>query len=168
MRLSAEIRYDAGPESVFRMIVDPAFQEAKCAATGSLEHEVDVSEHADGGATVHSRRTMPTDQIPDVVRSFLGSTVHLAETQRWSAATGDGSRTGSITVEIEGIPVRFTASTALTADAAGTQQPIEGELKASVPFFGGRIESAAEPAVRAAIRVEQRTGTAWLAERTGT
>jgi hypothetical protein len=164
VRLTAEIRYDAGPQQVYRMIVDPTFQEAKCVATGSLEHEVDISEHDDGGATVFSRRTMPTDQIPDVVRAFLGSRVYLNETQRWAAATVDGARTGSIVVEIEGVPVRFTAATALTADGDGTRQPIEGELKASVPLFGGRIENAAAPAVRAAIRVEQRTGTGWLAE----
>ena len=165
MRLTAEIRYEADPRTVFRMIADPAFQEAKCAATGSLEHEIDVRDDADGGTTIFSRRTMPTDQIPDVVRSFVGPTVHLAETQRWERPRPDGTRTGSITVEIEGMPVRFTAATALAADGAGTQQPIEGDLKASVPLFGGRIERAAEPAVRAAIRVEQRTGNAWLAER---
>jgi uncharacterized protein YndB with AHSA1/START domain len=163
VRLSAEIRYDAGPQQVFRMIVDPAFQEAKCAATGSVEHEVDVSPHDDGGATVFSRRTMPTDHIPEVVRAFLGATVKLHETQRWDAETADGARTGSIVVEIEGVPVRFTGSMALTPDGGGTHQPIEGEIKASLPLFGSRIESAAEPAVLAAIRVEQRTGTAWLA-----
>ena len=166
MRLSAEIRYGADPGTVFGMIADPAFQEAKCVATGSLEHEVDVRDDADGGTTIFSRRTMPTDQMPDFVRSFVGATVHLAETQRWAAAAPDGTRAGSITVEIEGVPVRFSASTALTADGGGTHQPIEGELKASVPLFGGRIEKAAEPAVRAAIRVEQRTGDEWLATRT--
>jgi hypothetical protein len=164
VRLSDQIRYEADPRAVFRMIVDPDFQDAKCVATGSLEHEVDVQEHPDGSATVFSRRTLPTDQIPDFVRSFVGSTVRLAETQRWSAETPDGTRTGSIEVQIEGMPVRFTASTALTVAGRGTQQPIEGELKASVPFLGGKIESAAEPAVRAAIRVEARTGASWLAD----
>jgi hypothetical protein len=165
VRLSDQIRYDEAPDKVFAMIVDPAFQEAKCLATGSLEHEVDVSEHEDGGATVISRRTMPTTRLPDIVRSFVGNTLRLHETQRWDPAAADGSRTGSIVVEIEGAPVRFTGSMALAADGSGTQQPIEGEIKASVPLFGGRIEKAAEPAVRGGIQVEQRTGTAWLAAR---
>lgn len=165
MRLSAEIRYDADPPTVFAMIVDPAFQEAKCVASGSVEHEVDVSEHEDGGVTVISRRTMATDLLPDFVRSFVGSTVQLHETQRWQAPSADGTRTGSIEVEIHGAPVRFRGSVALAADGSGTHWPIEGEIKASVPFVGGRIERAAEPAVLAGIRVEQRTGTAWLADR---
>jgi hypothetical protein len=162
--LSAEIRYDAAPDQVFRMIVDPAFQEAKCAASGSLEHEIDVSEHEDGSAVVISRRTMPTDDFPDFVRSFIGATVQLHETQRWASPTPDGSRTGSIEVEIHGAPVRFHGAIALAPDGAGTHWPIEGELKASVPFVGAKIEKAAQPAVLAGIRVEQRTGTSWLAE----
>ncbi|HEY6798400.1 MAG TPA: DUF2505 domain-containing protein [Kineosporiaceae bacterium] len=165
MRLSAEIRYEAGPKRVFGMIVDPAFQAAKCAATGSLEHEVDVTEHADGGATVFTRRTLPTDQVPDAVRVLVGRTVHLAETQCWEPERADGSRSGTIRVEIEGTPLRFTASTALVPVGEGTRQPIDGELRANVPLIGGRIEKAAEPAVRGAIRVEERTGTSWLAER---
>jgi hypothetical protein len=32
-----------------------------------------------------------------------------------------------------------------------------------VPIVGGRIEKAVEPALQAAIRVEQREGRAWLA-----
>jgi hypothetical protein len=45
----------------------------------------------------------------------------------------------------------------------GTRQTIDGDLKASVPLVGGRIEKAIEPAMQAAIRVEQREGRAWLA-----
>ena len=164
MQLRADIRYDADPERVFAMLIDPGFQEAKCVATGAIEHSVAVSEHDDGGATIVSRRSMPTDRVPDFVRSFLGTTLDLTETQVWSAAGEDGSRTGSLTVQIQGAPVKFTASTALAAEGAGTHQPIEGDLKASVPLIGGKIEQSAEPAVSAAIRVEQRTGTSWLAE----
>jgi Protein of unknown function (DUF2505) len=165
VRLSAEIRYPADPSVVFRMMVDPAFQEAKCTATGSVEHEVDVDEHEDGGATIISRRSMPTDQVPDVFRTFLGSAVRLHETQEWQPVAADGTRTGSIVVTIEGIPVRFTGTMVLAADGTGSHEHIDGQLKASVPLIGGRIERAAEPAVLAAIRVEQRTGTAWLAQR---
>lgn len=164
MRFSAEIRFDADPHRVFAMIVDPAFQEAKCAASGSIEHEIDVSEHEDGSAVVINRRTMPTDHLPDFVRSLVGSTIQLHETQRWAAPSADGSRTGSIEVEIHGAPVRFRGSVALAADGAGTHWPIEGEIKASMPLIGGKIEKAAQPAVHAGIGVEQRIGTKWLAE----
>jgi hypothetical protein len=164
VQVSAEIRYDADPARVFEMLSDPAFQEAKCVASGALEHAVEVSLAEDGGATVLCRRKMPTEHVPDFVRSFIGATLTLVETQTWRPAGHDGSRTGAIAVQIEGAPVRFAGSLALVADGGGTLEPIEGELKASVPLLGGQIERAAEPAVMAAIKVEQRTGITWLAD----
>jgi hypothetical protein len=164
MRLSAEIRYDADPRRVFRMIVDRAFQESKCLASESLDHEVDITEAPDGGAVVSTRRTLSADDLPDVVRSFVGPAIHLHETQRWDPPSPDGGRTGSIRVEVRDTPVLFLGSMALTVEGNGTRWPIEGQLKVSIPLLGSRIERAAQPAVLAGIEVEQRTGTAWLAE----
>ena len=79
MRLRAEIRYDADPAAVFAMLTDAAFQERKCAATGALESEVEIERFADGGATIRTRRTMPTDQIPDFARGFVGRTVDVVQ-----------------------------------------------------------------------------------------
>ena len=42
---------------------------------------------------------------------------------------------------------------------------IAGDLKASIPLLGGRVEKAAAPAVVEAIRAEERTGQRWLADR---
>jgi hypothetical protein len=58
--------------------------------------------------------------------------------------------------------VRFTGSLVLGGSAQGTVETIDGDIKASVPLIGGRLERALEPALLAAIRVEQREGTAWL------
>jgi hypothetical protein len=66
-------------------------------------------------------------------------------------------------VEIKGAPVRLAAAMTMHADGGGTRQTIDGDVKASVPLIGGRIEKAVEPALQAAIRVEQREGRAWLA-----
>ena len=162
MRLSAEIRYDADPATVFAMLVDPDFQERKCAATGALDHEVEIEEYGDGGAAIRSDRTMPTDNVPDFVRTFVGQTLTVVQVDDWQPATGDGSRDGTIVVEIKGAPVRLAGSLTLRPDGTGTRQTIDGDLKASVPIVGGRIEKAIEPALQAAIRVEQREGRAWL------
>ena len=42
---------------------------------------------------------------------------------------------------------------------------INGDLKASIPLLGGRVEKAAAPAVVHAIHGEERTGRRWLTER---
>jgi uncharacterized protein YndB with AHSA1/START domain len=163
VRLTAELRYAATPAEVFAMLVDPAFQERKLGATGALGHEVTVEPRADGGAVVRTSRTMPTDQVPDLVRNLVGQTLTVVQTEDWSAAAADGTRTGTVTVDVQGAPVRLTGTLRLAPDGAGTRQSVDADLKAKVPLIGGRIEKAAEPAIRTAIDVEEREGRAWLA-----
>ena len=163
MRLSAEIRYDADPAAVFAMLTDAAFQERKCAATGALESEVGIERFADGGATIRTRRTLPTDQIPDFARSFVGRTVEVVQVDDFAAPDQSGRREGTVVVEIKNTPVRFAGSLVLAPSPRGTLETIDGDIKASVPLIGGRMERALEPALMAAIQVEQREGTAWLA-----
>lgn len=167
MRVTAEIRYaGVGPSAVFEMLSDTAFQERKCEATGAVEYDVNVTGFDDGGATITTRRHLPTDQVPDLVKTFVGSTVLVVQVDDWAPAKADGSRDGTIGVEISGAPVKLTGTQRLTDDGAGgTVQYVDGDLKASVPLIGGKIERAAEPAIRAAIRVEERTGHAWLHDR---
>jgi len=163
MHLSAEINYPgADPATVFTMITDKVFQERKCAATGSLAYEVEVSAFPDGAATVTSHRTLPTDEVPEFVRRFVGGTVRVVERNDWFPARDDGAREGTMSVVITGAPVGLTGSVSLRAFGDGTVYEIDGDLKASVPLIGGKIEKSAEPAIRAAIRVEERTGRAWL------
>lgn len=165
MKLTAQIRYQADPEAVMAMLLDREFQARKCVANGAFEHAVEVSEHRDGSATISTRRTLPTDSVPDFIRTFVGAALRVSQVEEWAPPQPDGSRTGRTTVQIEGAPVRLIASLSLSRNGAGTVESIDGNLKASVPLIGGRVEQAAEPAIRSAIRVEERTGTAWLAER---
>lgn len=165
MRISADVLYDADPATVFAMICDVAFQERKCIANGALEHRVEIEEYEDGGAVVTTHRTLPADGIPDFVKSFVGPTLVITQTDDWAGPGADGVRTGTTVAEIAGAPVRFTAALRLESTTTGARQAVAGELKATVPLIGGKIEKAAEPAIRAAIRAEQRTSTAWLTHR---
>lgn len=164
MRVTAEIHYAASPADVFAMLTDSAFQERKLQRTGALTWTVDVRPQA-GGAVVASERALPTDQVPEAFRSFVGQQITVTQTETWGAAGPDGSRTGTLVVEIGGAPVRMDAELALKPSAGGSVQTVDGDLKARVPLFGGKIERGAEPAVRAAIDAEQRIGTEWLAGR---
>jgi hypothetical protein len=164
VRLTDEIRYDADRASVFAMLTDADFQERKCAATGAVDCEVAIERFPDGGATIRTQRTMPTDQVPDFARAFVGRTVLIVEVDDWQAPEPDGTREGTVVVEIKGAPIRFAGSLALRASSGGTGtlEAIDGDIKASVPLVGGKMERALEPALKAAIRVEEREGRAWL------
>jgi hypothetical protein len=164
MRISAVLRYAVDPSQVYAMLVDPAFGERMCQANHALEHDVQVEEFDDGGATVTVHRVMPTEQVPEFVRSFVGPSVKVTEVREWHPAEPDGGRTGTLVVQIVGAPVRLTAALRLAAEGKGAVQTVDGDLKASIPLIGGKIEKAVEPAILAAIMVEERTATAWLAD----
>lgn len=164
MRVTAEIHYAAGPGDVFTMLTDKAFQDRKLGQTGALSWDATVRAEG-GGAVVTSRRAMPTDKVPDAFRRMTGEQIDIVQTETWGPAGPGGARTGTLVVELGGMPVTMTATISLTPAGDGTVELVDGELKARVPLIGGKIERAAEPAVRAAIDAEERIGQAWLAGR---
>ncbi len=163
MRIDDTIRYDATPDQVAAMLADPAFVDAKCELMGSLQHDAQVQGDAAGEFTVTSTRTLPTDSFPDVARKFVGATIMIKQVDQWQAPAPDGSRQGTVTMKIVGQPVNLHGAWSLGPDGKGTVQTMQGELKASVPLLGGKLERAAEPAIRAALRKEQEAGRAYLA-----
>jgi len=164
MKISETITYAAPPETVYAMVTDRAFQERKCVEAGAQRHEASVSPDGDG-ARVVTKRDLPADDLPDFAKSIVGPKLSVTETYDWGAAAADGSRSGTLTVEVAGAPVAMRGAVRLAATGSGTQITIDGDLKASIPLFGGKVEKAAAPAVIDAIRSEQRTGNAWLSER---
>ncbi len=163
MRITEKIDYPAGPEAVFAMLTSEAFQERKCAEAGALSHDVDITQTA-GGARIVTNRDLPTDGLPDFAKSMVGNRLAITETYVWAAAGGEGSRPGTLTVEVAGAPVALHATVRMAPGGSGTTIVIDGDLKAAIPLFGGKVEKASAPAVIDAILGEQRTGTAWLTE----
>ena len=162
MKISATIDYAASPHEVFAMLADQDFQTRKCVATGARSHTVAIS--AQGGRTVIvSSRDLPTDDFPDFVKSMVGATLAITETQDWGPAGPDGSRQGVLTVDIAGAPIDLAGTLSLVPGGKGSVESVEGDLKARIPLLGGKIEKAAAPAIESAIRVESETGQAWLA-----
>jgi len=151
--------FDGDPLTVFAMLRDPEYVQAKCDATGSLETTAEVSDATDGTVTIVSTRVLPA-QVPDVARKFVGDTISATETQVWSAAAPDGSRTATVEVEFSG-PLGFTGTLSLRPAGQGTEVVTEGKFKASVPFVGGTIESEAAKQTERYLGAEQRVASEW-------
>lgn len=164
MKISETIHYDASPDAVFAMLTDEAFQERKCLDAGALSHDTTITSE-DSGARILTHRELPTAGLPDFAKSIVGGKLSVTETYVWGPAAADTSRAGSLTVEVAGAPVVMRATVGLVPNGAGTRMQIDGDLKASIPLLGGKVEKASAPAVVDAIHSEGRTGHAWLAER---
>lgn len=163
MKISAIIDYTATPHEVFTMLADEEFQNRKCTATGALSHTVSITTQ-DARTIILSTRDLPSDRFPHFVKSMVGDTLNVTETQDWGPAGADGTRHGTLTVDIAGAPVHLHGTLSLAPGGPGCVETIEGDLKARIPFLGGKVEEAAAPAVQSAIRVEGETGSVWLTE----
>jgi uncharacterized protein DUF2505 len=161
MKISHTVEFPAPPHEVFEMLAEPRFQEAKCGATAALEHAVSV-ELSGERTIIKTERILPTRGLPDYAKSMVGETLKVGETQDWGPAAADGSRHGTIDLEIHGAPLTLRGTVRLEPGGAGTVQHIDGDLKAKVPLFGGKIEQAAAPPIEAAIEIEHQTGVKWL------
>lgn len=161
MNISATFDYAATPDEVFAMLADQEFQARKCVATGALSHSVSISAHGDRTVIVSSRK-LPTEGFPDFVKSLVGATLGVTETQDWGPAGADGARQGRLTVDIGGAPIDLVGTLSLARDGQGSVESVNGDLKARIPLIGAKIEQAAAPAIESAIRVEKETGQAWL------
>jgi hypothetical protein len=164
MKISETLDYDATPDAVFDMITDPAFQEQKCVDTSALAHEVSITPTREG-ARVLTRRHLPTEGLPDFARSLVGSRLVITETYEWAGKDAAGARSGTLVVHVEGAPITLHARVSLAPAMASSTLTIVGDLKASVPLVGGRIERAAAPSITYALESEGRTGQRWLAGR---
>ena len=162
MRIHDDVRYAGSPLDVAAMLADPGFSDQVSARMGSTAATVDVRGEPAAAFTVTTVRTLPTDGFPDIARRFVGDSVDVRQVDDWSAPAGDGTRSGSITVEIVGAPLRLTGTMTLTPDGNGTRQSFDGDLRAGVPLIGGKLERAAEPAVHSAIRQQIAVGTTWF------
>jgi hypothetical protein len=161
MKISHIVEFPASPDEVFDMLSEPHFQEAKCGATAAIEHAVSV-ELSGHRTIIKTERVLPTRGLPDYARSMVGDTLKVGETQDWGPAADDGSREGTIDLEIHGAPISLVGTVRLEPGGAGTVQHIDADLKARVPFIGGKIEKAAAPPIEAAIEIEHSTGVKWL------
>jgi Protein of unknown function (DUF2505) len=162
MKISAIIDYAATPDEVFAMLADEDFQNRKCIATGARSHTVSISEQ-DGRTLILSRRELPSDDFPSFVKGMVGETLSVTETQDWGPSGTDGTRQGTLLVDIAGAPISLAGTLTLAPGGEGTVETIEGDLRARIPFLGTKVEQAAAPAIQSAIRVESENGKAWLA-----
>lgn len=138
--LSAHLDFPADTGTAYALVTDPSYVEQVAAATGGQDIAAAVEPTAEGGAVVTSRRTLPAE-IPSYARALVGDTLTVTEVRRYGPAAADGSRTGDFTVTFEGAPIRIDGTLTLAATDNGSACSMQGSVKASVPFIGGRIES---------------------------
>ncbi|MGC5583314.1 DUF2505 domain-containing protein [Ornithinimicrobium sp. W1679] len=168
MRITETVVHPADPRRTFEMLCDRGYQDLRAERSGALDQTVTVEQ--DGEATVvTTRRHLPTGDLPDMVRPFVGPQLLVVETVRWGAADADGEREGAMSLEMPGLPVHFIGGVHLRrGEAEGTtDHVVDGDLEANVPFLGRRIEAAVAPQISDVVRLEEQVAREWLAADAG-
>ncbi len=160
MHLEKVLRYPAAPDDVAALLADPEFVAEVCAASGALEWQVDVTGAPEAAFSVVSSRHLPAEEIPEPARRLLGRNLRVRESDHWAAPAADRSREGSLTLEIPGAPVRARASMVLRSDGPRSAvQVLHGEIHATVPLLGARVErTASGPLLEALDQLEDLAG----------
>jgi uncharacterized protein DUF2505 len=160
MELKMSASYDATPEEVFAIVTDATFREQACEKTKALSYDVKVSESG-GDTVVRVQREMPSDDVPDIARKFVGGTLTVVQTETWHPANADGSRTADVKGEISNTPVTLKGTASITSNGAETVQAIELDVKVAVPLIGKKIEPFVTDAIRKGLQKEHDLGRDW-------
>ncbi|TAK68974.1 MAG: DUF2505 domain-containing protein [Actinomycetota bacterium] len=161
-RFTAVQRFGADARATFAMLRDPAYVTAKGKASGATSTTPEVREEGDGVVVV-SRRSMPTTDAPSLVQRFIGPTVDIVETQTWSAAGPDGSRTASVHATFGSAPASMTGTATLADDDdGGCTLTAAAEVTSSIPFAGRKVEELVRDQVLRYLRKEETVARTWL------
>jgi len=165
MDLHREMSYPAPLDRVVAMMIDPEFQRQRCESQHALDWTIKVDPDnataATPRVTVTTTRELPTDQIPEFVRKFVGATIQLEEITTWLPGDAD-SRTAEVRLSVAGAPVTMSGRYTFSADGAGTREVADGKVKASIPFLGGKVEEAVLPVILTGLAADEKLGAAYL------
>ncbi|WP_458779137.1 DUF2505 domain-containing protein [Arthrobacter sp. D3-16] len=162
MALSATTTLPHSVPDVAAVLVNEDFQRHVSQLVGGSLESFTVEGDVAGAFSATSVRTLPTTRLPEIARKFVGEHLKVTQVENWDAPAADGSRQSNISLKIAGAPVDVTAVQRLVAADGGTRVELEGAVKSSVPFLGGKIADAAEPMVAKALNLQAKQAQAWL------
>ena len=134
MDISTGLDFAATPEEVYAMMTDQAYLEEVCVASQAISHDVSVT-----GSSTRTSRTLPS---PESAARFTGPQLTVVEEVEWADPTGDGSRTGALTMTILGQPVRLNGQLQIARGGRGSAVNLTGQLKVNIPLLGRKLEES--------------------------
>lgn len=161
MKLRETLALPLSPAQTAAMYADPRYAEVRRDTLRANAASSEVSGDPSEAFTVTTSLEMPTDKVPDVVRPFVGSSVTVTERQEWQAPAEDGSRRGTMVLEVVGTPAGMTADLQMQGDAGSTKVEIDGDLRARIPLLGAKLEKAALPYVSTVLRAEEKAAMSY-------
>jgi hypothetical protein len=164
MRYQHTMTYDAPVPVVYKMLIDPAFQERRAQWGRPVAADSSVTPGPGDGATIALSRTLNIDP-PAFLKALVGNNITILEKQAWGDGNGATDRTGSLIVEIKGQPGGVNGTLHLTEQDGVTTVDVNAEVKVKVPLIGGKVENYVAGMLDKLLTKDAQLGREWLAER---
>lgn len=159
MEFLEEYYHPAQFPQVWEMFKDPAFTELRLKKARLRDLEVTVDEAA-RGFSITATGTVDPSMVPSQVQRFVRGDISLRLVETWQA-DDDGAH-GSLSVKIEGAPVRISSVGELSPSPKGTLRVMKGDLQVNVPLLGARLEKEAIRMVPKLAEGEQEAARVYL------
>lgn len=138
-----ELHYSRSTAEVFELISTGAFQLDLIAHLGGRDAEVvEEVRSPEGGVRLVTRQQTAVD-LPGFAQKLIPAHTTVTQVYEWSPAGTDGTRRGRWSAEAKGAPVSIGGPTELRGEDEGCCHLYLGQVKASVPLVGGRLEGFA-------------------------
>jgi hypothetical protein len=141
--INEEFSYERTPAELFALIGDGAFQLELITHLGGHDAELVEQTAAPAGGVRLVTRQRAGVELPGFAKKLIPASTTVTQTYDWEPARDDGSRHGTWRAEIHGAPVSMGGRTEIRPLPSGCVHSFTGEVKASVPLVGGKLESFA-------------------------
>jgi hypothetical protein len=137
MQFNEKHSFEKPAATVLRMFSDKAYFERKYKELGFtsvqvLEHSADARKFR-----IKVRYLAPNSApVPDFARKFLGEKNEVTQSDTWDLE----KKTGLLTAEIKGVPVKVSAEMVLKDEGAGSTNTLKWNLSCGIPLLGGKLE----------------------------
>lgn len=161
MNFHAEVTYPTTLHEVLAMLRDPEYQRERLRVAGVDADSIEIVDTDDGFASV-VKVTQSADELrlPSMAKRFLPADgVRATITESWS----NGGDTGEILLDLDGLPVEFTATSSLTESDSSVKRVVDGTIRVSVPLVGKKIETQAVKHINDIVRAEEQAARNYLA-----
>ena len=156
MEFTVTHTYQRSVAAIFAVLIDFDSVRDKYEALGHGDVElVSREEDADGAVTIVTRRVVPLE-LPGFAKKVLSPRQSVTQTDTWSAADGDGARTGTFAAVAKGTPVQVRGTMFLAPTSARRcTNVINVTVECKIPLFGGKIAGFVAGDTRKAVDHEQ-------------
>ena len=136
MQFQQILEYNKSSDAVIKMFGDPAYFERKFQLLDARAFEV-LKQSTDGSDfSITMKITFPLSvPVPGFAKKVIGDTTTLTEEDSWDLA----AKTGTLSVDVHGVPVEAVGRMRLVDRGAGCVNEIDWEISCSIPLIGKKV-----------------------------